>query len=51
MFKMMLDSEKHYNKEEQWHAQEQPPEEFCRKRYSEKFLKIHRETPVSDSIF
>ena len=32
-------------------AQKQPPEVFCKKRCSWKFLKIHRKTRVSDSLF
>ena len=29
----------------------QSPEVFCEKRCSEKFHKIHRKTPVSESLF
>ena len=30
---------------------EQPPEVFCKKGCSQKFRKIHRKTPVSESLF
>ena len=33
------------------YLQKQPPEVFCKKRYSWKSRKIHRETPVSVSLF
>ena len=31
--------------------QKQPPEVFCKKRCSKKFRKIHRKTPVAESLF
>ena len=31
--------------------QKQPPEVFCKHRCSQKFLKIHRKTPVLESLF
>ena len=31
--------------------QKQPPEVFCKKRCSQTFCKIHRKTPVSESLF
>ena len=31
--------------------QNQPPEVFCEKRYSLKFHKIHRKTPVPEPLF
>ena len=31
--------------------QKQPPEVFCKKRCSEKFRKIHKKTPVPESLF
>ena len=31
--------------------QKQPPEVFCKKRCSYKFYKIHRKTPVPESLF
>ena len=31
--------------------QKQPPEVFCKKRCSQKFRKIHRETSVPESLF
>ena len=31
--------------------QKQPPEVFCKKRCSQKFRKIHRKTPVPESLF
>ena len=34
-----------------WHAKKQPPELFCKKRSSYKFRKIHRKTPVPESLF
>ena len=32
-------------------TQKQPPKVFYIKRYSQKFRKIHKKTPVSDSLF
>ena len=31
--------------------QKQPPEVFCKKRCSQKFRKIHRKTPVPETLF
>ena len=31
--------------------QKQPPEVFCKKRFSHKFNKIHRKTPLPESLF
>ena len=31
--------------------QKQPPDVFCKKRCSEKYCKIHRKTPVPESLF
>ena len=31
--------------------QKQPPEVFCKKRCSKKFHKIHKKTPVPESLF
>ena len=31
--------------------QKQPPEVFCKKRYSWKFRKIHKKTPLPEPLF
>ena len=31
--------------------QKQPPEVFCKKKFSEKFHKIHMKIPVPESLF
>ena len=34
-----------------YHWQKQPPELFCKKRYSKIFCKLHRKRPVLQSLF